>query len=277
MDEATYAKIFPLEYLRKFLAAECREDGRDLLSARKTVIEVNNLPTANGSSIVKLGDTVVVCGIKLEVGLPALDKPRDGSIVVKLSLPTSAGAHVVQVTNRAANELNVQAFSQQLQECVLECDLIDLSQLCIIENTAAWVIYADVVVVNDDGNVFDAALLALNHALKNTLLPHTFSPDEKTVYTTDGEPTPLQLNRLLAPTSFALIDEYLIADPALKEAQFSQASITVILDQDGVVCGLHKPGGKPISDAVLGKALQGAARRAGQLKHKQQSPYPIEL
>lgn len=49
--------------------------------------------------------------------------------------------------------------------------LLDLTQLGIEKGQAAWVLKADVVCVDHDGNVGDAALLALIGALSNTTLP----------------------------------------------------------------------------------------------------------
>ena len=45
--------------------------------------------------------------------------------------------------------------------------MLDLSQLCISEGRAVWVLYADMVCLNDDGAVFDAALLSFVSALQN--------------------------------------------------------------------------------------------------------------
>ena len=45
--------------------------------------------------------------------------------------------------------------------------MLDLSDLCISEGKAVWVLYADIVCLSDDGNVFDAALLAFVSAMQN--------------------------------------------------------------------------------------------------------------
>jgi exosome complex RNA-binding protein Rrp42 (RNase PH superfamily) len=39
--------------------------------------------------------------------------------------------------------------------------------LCIKEGKAVWVLHADIVCLNYDGNILDASLLALTTALKN--------------------------------------------------------------------------------------------------------------
>ena len=45
--------------------------------------------------------------------------------------------------------------------------VMDLETLCIEEGKAAWVLFADLVCVNYDGNVFDACVIALISALTN--------------------------------------------------------------------------------------------------------------
>jgi exosome complex component RRP43 len=45
--------------------------------------------------------------------------------------------------------------------------VIDLETLCIEEGKAVWVLFADLVCVNYDGNVFDACVIALMSALMN--------------------------------------------------------------------------------------------------------------
>jgi exosome complex RNA-binding protein Rrp42 (RNase PH superfamily) len=45
-------------------AREIRPDGRNLMDTRPTVINVSSVSTADGSAVVKIGNTVVICGIK---------------------------------------------------------------------------------------------------------------------------------------------------------------------------------------------------------------------
>lgn len=37
-----------------------------------------SISTANGSALVRLGDTTIVCGVKAEIAEPELDRPEDG-------------------------------------------------------------------------------------------------------------------------------------------------------------------------------------------------------
>lgn len=47
-----------------FKAQGVRPDGRSLQKFRPVSINVGSIKTAEGSAIVKIGNTVVVCGIK---------------------------------------------------------------------------------------------------------------------------------------------------------------------------------------------------------------------
>lgn len=56
--------IHPKKYYRNYLAHSIRPDGREFDAFRPIRINVKSIGTADGSSIVKLGNTTVVCGIK---------------------------------------------------------------------------------------------------------------------------------------------------------------------------------------------------------------------
>jgi hypothetical protein len=52
-------------------------------------------------------------------------------------------------------------------------DILPLSSLCIHPGKSAWVLYVDATCINYDGNAFDAALVAMVAALRNSMcLPH---------------------------------------------------------------------------------------------------------
>jgi hypothetical protein len=43
-----------------------------------TYLDTGSISTADGSALVRLGDTTIVCGVKAEIAEPELDKPEDG-------------------------------------------------------------------------------------------------------------------------------------------------------------------------------------------------------
>lgn len=56
--------IHPKKYYRNYLAHSIRPDGREFDAFRPIRINIKSVGTADGSAIVKLGSTTVVCGIK---------------------------------------------------------------------------------------------------------------------------------------------------------------------------------------------------------------------
>ena len=46
--------------------------------------------------------------------------------------------------------------------------MVPLESLCVEPGKAAWVLYVDATCINYDGNAFDATLLAMVAALKNS-------------------------------------------------------------------------------------------------------------
>lgn len=74
------------EYHRKFLSHSVRPDGRSLPSSRPVIIAADSITSASGSSLVKVGNTSVVCALKLEVGRPFDTKPQDGRLAVEVHL-----------------------------------------------------------------------------------------------------------------------------------------------------------------------------------------------
>jgi exosome complex RNA-binding protein Rrp42 (RNase PH superfamily) len=60
----TSRAINPVKYLRNYLEKSIRSDGRELLEFRPTIINVDSISKADGSALVKIGSTTVICGIK---------------------------------------------------------------------------------------------------------------------------------------------------------------------------------------------------------------------
>merc|ERR1712137_426412 len=76
-----YKTLQPQEFYKTFLDRKTRPDGRDLLEFRSTTLTTSSIGTADGSSIVKCGNTTIICGIKAEVAPPLSEEPSKGFIV----------------------------------------------------------------------------------------------------------------------------------------------------------------------------------------------------
>jgi exosome complex component RRP43 len=48
-------------------------------------LNAGSISTADGSALVRLGDTTIVCGVKAEIAEPEMDKPKDGFLGTSLT------------------------------------------------------------------------------------------------------------------------------------------------------------------------------------------------
>ncbi|OYT42106.1 MAG: hypothetical protein B6U78_02055 [Candidatus Aenigmarchaeota archaeon ex4484_224] len=70
------------EYVKELIKNEKRVDGRKLDEFRKIEVEVGLIEKAEGSAIVSFGNTKVMAGIKMNVGQPFEDTPKEGILIV---------------------------------------------------------------------------------------------------------------------------------------------------------------------------------------------------
>lgn len=93
---STYQRLHPHAYLEKFLAEDLRPDGRGVAEFRALQVTlgprmfshclsilrrlIGSISTAEGSALVRLGETTIVCGVKAEIAEPELDSPTHGFI-----------------------------------------------------------------------------------------------------------------------------------------------------------------------------------------------------
>lgn len=84
---STFQKLQPTEFFRKFVSQGVRPDGRLLNSFRPTTVHQGVITTANGSAMVRIGGTTVVCGVRAEVAEPKLDTLDQGYIGMRIWIP----------------------------------------------------------------------------------------------------------------------------------------------------------------------------------------------
>ncbi|KAI9106205.1 ribosomal protein S5 domain 2-type protein [Phlyctochytrium arcticum] len=264
LDPETFKKIHPHEYQRRFLSQGIRADGRTLKKFRNAKINTGAVPTAHGSAMVRLGETTVICGIKAEISEPQANKPRDGYLVPNLDLPPLCSP---QFKPGPPGEL-AQTISEYLDQTIKSSHLIDLSQLCIESGKAVWVLYADIVCLNYEGNAMDAAFLALIAALQDVKLPiATFHETDDAVRISEERSIRLKLNSLPLAITFGISDGNLVlADPDAEEEAHLSSTFTVVMGADtSTFHSIFKPGGSPINQAMISECLKDAKTRVREL------------
>lgn len=82
LNAQIYQRLHPRAYLERFLAEQVRPDGREAEEWRDISLHVGSISTADGSALVRLGETTIVCGVKAEIAEPDLERPTEGFIGV---------------------------------------------------------------------------------------------------------------------------------------------------------------------------------------------------
>ncbi|XP_029506182.2 exosome complex component RRP43 [Oncorhynchus nerka] len=249
----------PLEYHRSFLKENCRPDGRELGEFRTTTLNIGSISTADGSALVKIGNTTVMCGIKGELTSPAVDAPNKGYIVPNVDLPPLCSSRF----RPGPPGEQAQAASQFIADVIESSAVIQKEDLCIVKGKLCWVLYCDIMCLDYDGNLLDACLIALLAALKNARLPEvTVNKETEVPEVTLENRRGLNIHKHPVGASFIVFDDsIMIVDPTAEEESLSTATITVVTDEEERLCALHKPGGTSLSGEKLQDCISRATTR----------------
>lgn len=232
-------KSYVVETLRKaqlleLLAKATRLDGRRLDQVRKLEIQTGVIEKANGSALVNLGNTQVIAGVKIDKGAPFPDTPDKGLLICGAEvLPLAAANLEAGPPDEGAIEL-----ARVVDRGVRESEMIDMSTLVIKEGKWVYAVFADVNVLNVDGNLFDATSYAVVSALLTAKMPK-FVMDGDSVKNT-GEMSPLPVEKIPVSLTMASIGNTLVADPTSEEEAVMDARITLTTDGQGHICAGQK-------------------------------------
>ncbi|XP_013388851.1 exosome complex component RRP43 isoform X1 [Lingula anatina] len=262
---ADFKTAQPVEYYRKFVEKDVRPDGRELGEIRPTMINIGSISTAEGSALVKLGNTTVLCGVKAEVTNPKSEEPDKGIIVPNVDLPALCSPRF----RPGPPSEQAQVVSQFMVEVIQNSGCIDPKDLCIKAGKHVWVLYCDLVCLDYDGNVTDACVLALMAALKNVSLPKvTLNEESGNLETHMQEKWGLNILCQPVATTFAIFDDCIVfADPTDEEENLATGKVTIVTTEEDKICFVHKPGGSPLSDDKLQNCLQRSFIRAREARN----------
>lgn len=290
----TALALDPKAYIREFWNHKTRPDGRIFGQARQTTIVPGVLErNALGSALVKLasnsshgdGDsetttattttsyscTHVLAGVTTEVGQPSAN---EGDLKVSF-VPQNI------------------VLESWLQRLLLE--ILDLEQLGIVAGKSAFGLDVSIAVLNEDGNLADACLLAAMAALRNTRLPPIVIKDGR-VYTLEDEdalknmpsslttfeskslslpviPLPLTMGVVTAQeigqqqSDNEQSKQLWLVDPSKKELEVCDGSITIVLNglDTEHILAFEYQGNVSVTHTSLALAVQIAKGRAEEL------------
>nr|POE66255.1 exosome complex component rrp43 [Quercus suber] len=255
----TFARLTPAPFLQAHLkqSSPIRPNGRKPEEWQTPVINTGSLTHSNGSAVVRVGDTAVVCGIRAEV-LLAADVPQPpkedadphdliadlGLVVPNVELST--GCSPAHLPGNAPGTL-AQSLSHRVLSLLRVANILRSEDLCITHvlpptdedgpdaqpqtvTKAYWTLYLDILCIALDGNPFDAIWAAVLASLRDTVLPRAWwDPEREMILCSPltSEAKKLQLSDLPIAATFAVFST------ASAFKQRHDAESWVLVDPDG--------------------------------------------
>ncbi|XP_075234430.1 exosome complex component RRP43-like isoform X2 [Lycorma delicatula] len=263
MDDHQYRKIHPVKFYREYLAHDIRPDGRKLMKVRPATMNVGSISTAEGSAVVKIGSTTVICGIKAELCQPRAEAPGEGFLVTNLDYPPLCSSKF----RPGPPSDEGQSETSLITEIINSCEIIDLESLCIHNEKLVWVLFCDVICLDYNGCIIDAALAAIVAALKIVKLPEViYNEETSSTIVNDKNLTSLNIKCAPVATSFAVfVDNIILADPTQEEERLSSGGRITVVTDGRKLYSVHKPGGSSLSESELQMCINLANGRAEQM------------
>lgn len=233
-----------------------RLDGRAFDEFRDISIETGLIDKAEGSARVDLGESKIISGVKIMPGAPFPDTPDSGVIITSLELIPLASPEFESGPPRE----NAIELSRVVDRGIRESGAIDLKKLCIKEGEQVWMVFIDVHVLDDGGNLMDAAALGSIAALLTAKIPAArFGL---------GEDTPLPMRDI--PVSVTAIDlgGGIVFDPSLEEERVADCKLTVISNQEGALSGMQKSGNGSLTTEQINYIVETSCRKAQEIREK---------
>lgn len=236
-------------HVESSLAKEIRLDGRKLDEYREVFVETGIYNTAEGSSRVKIGETEVLAGVKFETGTPYPDSPDEGTIMVNTELLPMANPEF----EAGPPGIDSIELARVVDRGIRESGAIDMKSLCIEAGEKIWIVGIDIVPINDEGNLFDAAALAAIAAVKTAKFPE-FKDDaiDYKNLTDKG----LELKSLPVGVTVVKIGKNFVVDPTNSEEKYVDARLTVATLDNGDICALQKGGETPLTTEDIKRMVE---------------------
>ena len=220
----TVVPIIKRDYICKLAEQGKRIDGRKFDEYRQIEIEINVVNKAEGSAKVKIGNTQVLAGIKMDVGEPYSDSPDSGVLTTAAELIPMASP---------------------------DFEVVEIDKLCIEPGEKVWIIFIDIHILDYDGNLFDAASLAALAALFTTNVPverfrsdleklQEKFPAVKNYLKEHQKDYPLPLKEPPISCTSVKFNDVVVLDPSLDEEEIADARLTVATDKDGDIRAMQK-------------------------------------
>ncbi|CAN8096466.1 unnamed protein product [Discula destructiva] len=250
MPRETEPSLNEKQFVTKALQEHLRLDNRAFDEYRPIELSFGD---EYGTAEVKLGKTKVLAKTSAEVTVPYPDRPFDGlfNIITELSPMASPAFEANRPTETEV------LLSRTLEKTVRRSGALDVESLCLVAGQKCWSVRVDLHVLSHDGNLTDAACLAVVAALRHFRKPDTSMEGEALTVYTPAEREPVPLGWLHSPfcVTFSFFGgeeaDIALVDASWVEEQVRVGSCTISLNRHGEICQIAKLGGAPTEAVSL--------------------------
>ncbi|KAF7110868.1 hypothetical protein CFC21_110938 [Triticum aestivum] len=268
MDQRWRPTVNEREFIEQALQSDLRVDGRRPFDFRKLTISFGR---EDGSAEVLLGETCVMGYVTAQLVPPYKDRPNEGTLAIFTEFsPMADPAFEPGRPGEAAIELG-----RVIDRGLRESRAVDMESLCVVAGKHVWAVRVDLHILDNGGNLIDAANIAALAALS------TFRRPECTVGGDDGQqvtvhdpevmdPLPLTIHHLPIAVTFAYFGDgnIMVIDPTYKEEAVMGGRMTATINSNGDVCAIQKAGGEGVMSSVIMQCLRIASVKAADITSK---------
>jgi len=251
--------------IKEFLREGRRFDNREPLEFREIEIETGISKNAEGSARVKIGDTEVLAGVKIELAEPYTDHEDEGTLITTVELLPLASERFEYGPPR----IEAIEMARIIDRGVRESGFIDFKKLCIKKGEKVYVILLDIYPINDAGNLIDASALAAVSALKTAKMPKYDEKEERIRF---GELTSKKIpvtDKVPLTMTFHKIGKSILVDPVIEEERTSEARVSMALTRNKggiLINALQKGGHETLTEEEIEKIIDAATEKFKELE-----------
>lgn len=259
----TIVPVIKRDYITKLAEQGKRIDGRDFDRYRNIEIATKVVNKAEGSARVKIGNTQVLVGIKIDLGEPFSDSPNMGVLSTAAELiPLASPDFESGPPRQDAIEL-----ARVVDRGVRESQVVDVEKLVVTPGEKVWIVFIDIHILDYDGNLFDAASLGALAALKTTVIPaKRFSEELPEEY--PKEDFPLPMSEPPISCTAVKINDFVLFDACFDEEIIADARLTVATDHNGDIRAMQKGLSGSFTLEEIQKVIKGALDNGQEIRKK---------
>ncbi|XP_022659946.1 exosome complex exonuclease RRP42-like isoform X2 [Varroa jacobsoni] len=253
-----------------------RCDGRSCLEYRHIEMELGAAPNCSGSSHVRIANTDVLVGIKVnysrsraEIGAPEPSAPDSGRIEFFVDFTANADP---EFEGSGGDDLG-QQIAGALSEAYVSKRFLDLSSLCIVSGQQVWTLYVDVLILELGGSLYDAVSVAVKAALRDLRIPRlsvSIGEDGRPEIEVSDDPhavDPLEMGLVPCFVTLSKIGSQFVVDVSQEEAECTTVHLCCAVAPNGRIATTMKNGVGSLHTHNLIEALQ-LAQEIGVALHK---------